>query len=304
MSICSLRGLYAEMKKRFNISYIMTAKLNQDALENLFSVIRARGGGNDHPSPLECLRRLRVIILGKNIQSVSAGQSTKDGGEEEFAIMDILRSLKSNKSETPGPGHDHMLDDEGAEDEVCSEEVEAIENAEASSSNFNTDDDGLEYIAGATARKFKDKHPYAGNFTYQTRDEYVQLGHFHLLDHDYVYPKSYVDHLSHGGLFKPSNQWLGEAKQIDILFKNYHKDKISKERNVVANVSRKVNQKYPSIPIDLVNYFVRLRTYIRISTLNRLLKQEKQEKASVKRLKKPLNTPFQKQQKKMKKVLM
>lgn len=75
----------------------MTAKLNQDALENLFSVIRVRGGGNDHPSPLECLRWLRVIILGKSIQSVSLGQSTKDTlVDEEFAVFDVLRPLRLN----------------------------------------------------------------------------------------------------------------------------------------------------------------------------------------------------------------
>lgn len=220
MSICSLRGLFAEMKSRFNISYIMTCKLNQDALESLFSVIRARGGGNDHPSPLECLRRLRVIILGKNIQSVSTGQSTKDSGGEEFAIMDVLRPLRATTSESPDLDNTEgdRDGDETVEDDGISEDLKTIENVKQSSSSFDTNEDGLEYIAGATARKFKDKHPYAGSLSYKTHDSYVQLGHFHLLDHDYVYPSSYIDHLSHGGLFKPSTEWLEEAKKIDLFF--------------------------------------------------------------------------------------
>lgn len=39
MSIFSLQQLFDDMKDRFSISYIMTAKLNQDALENLFSLV-------------------------------------------------------------------------------------------------------------------------------------------------------------------------------------------------------------------------------------------------------------------------
>lgn len=296
MSICSLRGLYAEMRERFDITYIITAKLNQDALESLFSVIRARGGGNDHPSPLECLRRLRVIILGKNIQSVSAGQSTMDNSGEEFAIMDILRHLKSSPTE--------VAEQESDNEEAAEENDVSSENMEEHSSFFDTDEDGLEYIAGAAARKFKDKYPYAGNFTYKSHDEYVQLGHFHILDHDYAYPSSYVEHLSHGGLFKPSKEWLEEARKMDQYFKSYHKDAISSEKNVIANVSRKIQQKYSSIPSELVSYFVRLRTFIRINTLNRNLKHEKQKKASVKRLEKPANVPPTKTQKKMKKILM
>lgn len=300
MSIISLRGLYVEMKERFQITFIMTAKLNQDALESLFSVIRARGGGNDHPSPLECLRRLRVIILGKSIQTVSSGQSTKENSDgEEFAVFDVLRPLKSLPFEL-GKQIPTEIDSMQENEELESVEETIQENV----STFETDGDGLEYVAGAVARKFKEKHPYVGNFSYKTHDEYVHLGNFHLLDHDYAYPNSYIDHLSHGGLFKPSKEWLEEARKIDNFFKHYHKDNISKEKCVVSNVSRKIKQKYPDIPKDLIEYFVRLRTYIRINTLNRNLKQKKQLKQSVKRLQKPANKPMERSQKKMKKIIM
>lgn len=49
-----------------NLKYLLTSKVNQDALENLFSQLRSRGGLNDHPSPLNALHMLRMIILGKN----------------------------------------------------------------------------------------------------------------------------------------------------------------------------------------------------------------------------------------------
>lgn len=45
------------------LKYILSSKVNQDALENLFSQLRTRGGLNDHPSPLNALYRLRIRIL-------------------------------------------------------------------------------------------------------------------------------------------------------------------------------------------------------------------------------------------------
>lgn len=257
MSIHSLRALYIEMKERFQISFIMTAKLNQDALENLFSVIRARGGGNDHPSPLQCLRRLRIIILGKNIQSVSSGQSTKDNlVGEQFAVFDVLRPLKLLPSEVT-TGQEIASDGDETDDMKENKEWQSDdENFNEQVAAFETDEDGFEYVAGAVARKFRIKHPYVGNFSHNTHDEYVRLGHFSLLDHDYAYPSSYVDHLSHGGLFKPSTKWVEEARKIDVYFKHYHKDNISKEKCVVANVSKKIRQRHHDIPKDLIEHFV------------------------------------------------
>lgn len=63
-SINAIKSLY-ESVKPLKVNYILTIKLNQDILENLFSQIRTRGGLNDHPTPLHAIHRLRMIILGK-----------------------------------------------------------------------------------------------------------------------------------------------------------------------------------------------------------------------------------------------
>jgi len=53
MTNCSLRNLYEDLKLHYNIQYIITRRLNQDVLENFFSFIRAMGGCNDHPTPID-----------------------------------------------------------------------------------------------------------------------------------------------------------------------------------------------------------------------------------------------------------
>ena len=46
----------------------LTSRCNQDGLENLFSRIRQLGGPNDHPTPVDALHRIRLLILGQQAQ--------------------------------------------------------------------------------------------------------------------------------------------------------------------------------------------------------------------------------------------
>jgi hypothetical protein len=64
LSIASIKTLYCEMRRRYSIQYLLTYKVNQDVLENHFGRIRC-WGGTEHPSPIESLRRIKLIMLGK-----------------------------------------------------------------------------------------------------------------------------------------------------------------------------------------------------------------------------------------------
>jgi len=75
------------------LTYLLTSKVNQDALENLFSQIRTSGGLNDHPSPLNALYRLRMIILGKNPGVVSTSSNTTDNNQEEFMVAKTFKQI-------------------------------------------------------------------------------------------------------------------------------------------------------------------------------------------------------------------
>lgn len=66
----SLLGLYDVLKQRYNIDYIMTAHLNQDCIENLFSRIRAVGGSYSHPTSVEFIHRLKKLIVGRSSELV------------------------------------------------------------------------------------------------------------------------------------------------------------------------------------------------------------------------------------------
>jgi hypothetical protein len=75
ISCTSIQALYTKLVEKYNISYILTHRLNQDSLENLFSQLRTRGGLHDHPSPLDAIYRVRLILLGKNPGIVEANNN-------------------------------------------------------------------------------------------------------------------------------------------------------------------------------------------------------------------------------------
>lgn len=106
MSITSLKLLRSEMNEKFGYKYILTHRLNQDCLENFFSQIRGRSGAHDHPSPVECLQRIKIIMLGKNPGVALHNHSnTIERDPEEYVSATFIQTLsdenkKKNKNQT------------------------------------------------------------------------------------------------------------------------------------------------------------------------------------------------------------
>ena len=69
-SIKSTKALYQQLVVETGspFRFLLTAKLNQDCLENLFSRLRALGGDNVHPTPIEALRRMRILLLNNGAE--------------------------------------------------------------------------------------------------------------------------------------------------------------------------------------------------------------------------------------------
>lgn len=61
----SLLGLFEELREKREVEFILTSHLNQDCLENFFSRIRAMGGTYNHPTTVECINRIKNLIIGR-----------------------------------------------------------------------------------------------------------------------------------------------------------------------------------------------------------------------------------------------
>lgn len=64
MSNNALQMLYEYVQVKYDFSFILTNRLNQDIIEHFFGALRSKGGLYDHPSPKEFIYRLRKYILG------------------------------------------------------------------------------------------------------------------------------------------------------------------------------------------------------------------------------------------------
>lgn len=92
ISSTSLQNLYEFLHQKYDLKYILTRRLNQDALESFFSQLRTRGGLNDHPTPLNALFRIRMMILGKTPGIVVSRSNTVDIEPDEFLMATLMKT--------------------------------------------------------------------------------------------------------------------------------------------------------------------------------------------------------------------
>jgi len=63
LSITCLERLFYSLCNKFNISFMLTNRLNQDCLENHFATIRGRGGFRDSPTPDAFAATFRQVLV-------------------------------------------------------------------------------------------------------------------------------------------------------------------------------------------------------------------------------------------------
>eukprot|EP00094_Tigriopus_californicus_P013854 TCALIF_13409-PA protein Name:"Similar to T Transposable element P transposase (Drosophila melanogaster)" AED:0.43 eAED:0.45 QI:0/0/0/1/1/1/2/0/323 len=91
-SINSMKAMYKYLTTNTNVRYILTLRLNQDFLENFFSQLRRMSGDNAHPGPVEALRRLRILLLGKNYNFLIKNPSVQfENSEETYVSSEIFK---------------------------------------------------------------------------------------------------------------------------------------------------------------------------------------------------------------------
>lgn len=97
----SLVEMFYYLKEKHQIEYILTSRLNQDVLENLFAYRRGMGAANDHPSPIDFTHRLKWYILGKNSAAVfTENRNTMEA--EDSCLLNILSETLPSMSKENG----------------------------------------------------------------------------------------------------------------------------------------------------------------------------------------------------------
>ena len=171
---------------------------------------------DDHPAPLKALSRMKLISLGKQMDSLKRNVNSSESGTT-FLLAECLKKAQ-------------LLSNEEKEDN----ELEIFTDTSVSSTEGHStqgEHDGIEYISGYIAKTLKQKYSWLGKYSYQ-------------LDRQSQAP-SWVMALSKGGLMVPSEKWLEICRKMNTIFEKYHSE--YKLKNQIAVVGKSESRERESI---------------------------------------------------------
>ncbi len=275
MDIEALLHVFKNLQEKYSAKFLLTARLNQDCLENFFSQIRYTSGSPDaRPGPVDFKQRFRNLVLGSSASIIvhSAPVFFENEENPEILSVSLLKDLhEKNISAQEGASRGGENADENTE--VCiaagvpddAEETEErggkkrqheddSENESGSENEIDCSEEGLKYVAGFLAFKLKKHHPSLGT---HERDSFKTA------------PCPWIDQLSYGGLTKPTSQFLFQIRQFEIVFQKMHGLRISREEGIVRKLKNSLQEAFPAVSEDIISIYAKTRTHIRIKFLKR-----------------------------------
>ena len=301
-SINSTQALYEELVTNGPFDFLLTTRLNQDCLENLFSRIRALGGPKDHPGPVEVLKRIKTILISNQADIIvnKPAVEIEDGPDDETGMdhkrfgevcqsdekddMDPLSfenvtkfiSRKSMPKNPVGNQENENGQEENIEADLgISNDPGDIKNWERSFKKWDKSYQGLTYLAGRIARKFRDKYPDLGWKTSET-SFYEDTGLY-----------TWLYSVSKGGLTRPSDDFMNDVEKFEKLFNEFHGDDVDRKCRVLDRFTKVLVDEFgKKYDLKIYQFFTKARTYIRIKALILKIREEKKNKKSTRYYKK------------------
>lgn len=90
-NINALKFLWEDLKDNHNFQFLFTRRLSQDCIENLFSIIRAKGGNNVTPDSVKFRCNLRAVMTNQLLQPSADSNSEIDASTFLLQKQDILK---------------------------------------------------------------------------------------------------------------------------------------------------------------------------------------------------------------------
>ena len=275
MSIAAVKGLYQDLNERFGAKFLLTARLNQDYLENFFSQLRGLDHLYDHPSPIEVKHRFRLLLIARNSVDLNSSNLQRDNesnaeillDDTDFAVSDYLSvhllknadvAINADDRTTSGAYNidnlteltvddiDSLLNNYEVSDQAT---FDSTESTIPSTNDDELTTEALKYVAGYVAFKVRRDHPELSTPTGQTNQEPTVCSRW-------------IQTLSRGGLRQPSLVWFQTVQSLEREFRSYHGTGLRKEPGVIKTVVMTLVNKYLSA--SAVKCFIKTRTFIRI----------------------------------------
>jgi hypothetical protein len=257
IAIKSLQGIFSDLTDApTHCQYLITTHLNQDFVENSFSVIRGIGHFNLNPNPVDLKYRIKKMIVGWNF-GTGNNKCVASESCQEFVSSSKLRALAIGSPSS------------SVNDLSLSEEIELnmleidkdIYPAETTHSNLDeiSSEGGKEYVAGFIARKFMESYP-------------KWISNVNLSDSSGFW----VHRLSNERLVEPSGLWRAYFLKFDEYFMCLHPiGGANRGVGIVKKLAEILLEHFPEVPEEVIKYYSRVRTLIRVKSLNKEIENEK-----------------------------
>jgi hypothetical protein len=243
LSTKTVIALHKALVAEGDYTFLLTCRLTQDALENLFSQIR--GYGDAHPSVV----RFRVCL--KHITVSQLLDVPKNGSYEIDTLPNLVDFVKTVRVKKV---------------EEMEEEVAELANVEGISDG-NVEEKALYYLAGWVAHKMKRTHSSCSQCcTALCETEHVPI----LPQASLTCVKSY------GGLTHPSEELFNIIQEAEILFRTVNERKINVAALCKIQLERgkqklKSCSEHGSLHELALKRYLKLRMHIRASYLTEQL---------------------------------
>lgn len=267
VTITSTLELLAYLTKKVGYKFLMTSKLSQDPLENLFGIVRHASGSNDHPTPSQFLVIVNCLSFYGLVKTVSQGNCDQSTLGSLLEVDDCVNGTACAESE-PSPL-------------IANVEARPSLSASGKSHDHNqhivrSDNRLIFHIAGYVARKCIIKTSCQACIkllTMPSPGEDFQLARLtHFCDK--------------GGLLYPSGLLFGFVRQLEDLFTEcfsshqLHADSII---DVLAVVKERLLREIgcpshaPTLSATIINFYVvaRLHFYTKGLNLNKSARRQK-----------------------------
>ena len=262
MAITCLMELWDELHGGAELSFLMTDRLNQDCIENLFSTIRGKGGHRDNPDAVQFRTAFRQIMVDK-ILKPTVGANCK---EDLDTFLLTLRSVEREGSSDPTPPAPSPVTSLSSSVQsllsVCRFPVQSV-------SLSVVEGNIAAYIAGYLCRKICPK-------VCQVCSDNMQSS----IDpnnpvHTFLATKNYGDTL-HGGLTAPSRRMYEAVKLMEEEFRQVvesvvHMDKV--RYRLVTALHKKIGIGFACSQCDcealVLNLFVTVRLHHSLKESNK-----------------------------------
>ena len=95
ISIKSLLSLWTELNTKHGFSHLFTSQLNQDCAENLFSIIRGKGGNRDNPDAREFRAAYRQVLFDQMLMPSPGSNCELDADSILLSLTNLASNEKS-----------------------------------------------------------------------------------------------------------------------------------------------------------------------------------------------------------------